>query len=79
MALLKELLGELIGMFFAEKRLVVAILALVATAGWLIDFLDLDPLVGGAVLLFGCLLLLIENVCRSARATISASPPQALE
>ncbi len=67
MTMLKELAGELIGMFFAEKRLAVAVLAIVAVAGSLVDFADLNPLVGGAVLLFGCLILLIENVCRAAR------------
>ena len=32
---------------------------------------DLDPLVGGTVVLFGCLILLIESVCRAARAGAS--------
>jgi hypothetical protein len=68
MTILKELFAELIGMFFAETRLTVAILALVAAAGWLVDFVGLDQLIAGAVLLFGSLVLLIESVCRSARA-----------
>ena len=42
--------------------------AIVAVVGSLVDFIDLDPLLGGAALLFGCLVLLIESVCRSARA-----------
>jgi hypothetical protein len=29
------------------------------------------PLLGGAALRFGCLILLIESVCRSARASTS--------
>jgi hypothetical protein len=53
MTMVKELATELIGMFFAEKRLAI------------------DPLVGGAVLLFGCLILLIESVCRAARVGAS--------
>jgi len=40
-------------------------------AGCLVDFTDLDPLVGGTVVLFGCLILLVESVCRSARAGAS--------
>ena len=68
MTMLKELAGELIGMFFAEKRLAVAVLAIVAVAGSLVDFAGSNPLVGGAVLLFGCLILLIESVCRVGRA-----------
>jgi hypothetical protein len=61
----------LIGMFVGEKRLTVAVLAIVAVAGSLVDFTDLNSLVGGAFLLFGCLVLLIESVCRSARAGAS--------
>ncbi len=71
MMMLKELAGELIGMFVAEKRLTVAVLAIVAVAGSLVDFAGLNPLVGGAVLLFGCLILLIESVCRAARLSAS--------
>jgi hypothetical protein len=69
--MLKELTVELIGMFVAEKRLAIAVLAIAAVAGSLVDFAGLNPLVGGAVLLFGCLILLIESVCRAARAGAS--------
>jgi hypothetical protein len=69
--MLKELTVELIGMFVAEKRLAIAVLAVVAVAGSLVDFAGFNPLVGGAVLLFGCLILLIESVCRAARAGAS--------
>ena len=68
MTMLKELAAELVNMFFAEKRLAIAVLAIVAVAGSLVDFAGLNPLAGGAVLLFGCLILLIESVCRAARA-----------
>jgi hypothetical protein len=71
MMMLKELAAELIGMFVGEKRLTVAVLAIVAAAGSLVDFTNLNSLVGGALLLFGCLALLIESVCRSARAGAS--------
>jgi hypothetical protein len=67
MTMLKELAGEMIGMFVAEKRLAIAVLSIVAVAGSLVDLAGLNPLVGGAVLLFGCLILLIESVCRAAR------------
>jgi hypothetical protein len=69
--MLKDLAGELIGMFVGEKRLTMAVLAIVAVAGSLVGFTGLDPLVGGALLLFGCLVLLVESVCRSARAGAS--------
>ena len=71
MTMLRELAAELIGMFVGEKRLTVAVLAIVAAAGFLVDFTDFNSLVGGALLLFGCLVLLIESVCRSARAGAS--------
>jgi hypothetical protein len=71
MTVLKEVVAELIGMFVAEKRLTIAVLTIVAMAGCLIDFTDLDPLVGGSVVLFGCLILLIESVYRCARASTS--------
>lgn len=68
MTMLKELIGELIGMFFVEKRLTVAILALVAVIGWLVDFAGIDRLLGGGILLFGSLALLIASVCHAARS-----------
>ena len=68
MTMLKELAGELLGMFVAEKRLAIAVLAIVGVVGSLVDFAGFNPLVGGAMLLFGCLILLIESVCRAARA-----------
>jgi hypothetical protein len=68
MTMLKEIAAELIGMFVGETRLTISVLAIVAAVGSLVDFIDLDPLLGGAALLFGCLVLLIESVCRSARA-----------
>ena len=67
MAMLKELAAELIGMFFAEKRLTLEVLALVAVTGLLVDFGGLDALVGGAILLFGSLSLLVASVCQAAR------------
>ena len=70
MTMLKELAAELIGMFVGETRLTISVLAIVAAVGS-VDFIGLDPLLGGAVLLFGCLILLVEDVCRSARAGAS--------
>jgi hypothetical protein len=71
MTVLKEVVAELIGMFVAERRLTIAVLTVATIAGCLVDFTDLDPLVGGSVVLVGCLILLIESVCRSARAGTS--------
>jgi len=71
MTVLKEVAAELIGMFVAEKRLTLAVLGVVTVAGCLVNFTDLNPLVGGTVVLLGCVILLIENVWRSARAGAS--------
>ena len=71
MTMLKELAAELIGMFVGETRLTISVLAIVAAVGSLVDFIGLDPLLGGGVLLFGCLILLVEDLCRSARAGAS--------
>ena len=71
MTVLKEVVAELIVMFVGEKRLTIAVLAVVAMAGWLINVIGLDPLVGGSVMLLGCLILLIENVWRAARSGAS--------
>jgi hypothetical protein len=68
MTMLNEIAAELIGMFVGDAQLAVAILAIIAGAAALVELTTLPPLVSGATLLFGCLLLLIENVRRSARA-----------
>jgi len=66
MGVLGELLRELASMFFGAPRLalplliLVAIVAAVAGAGW--------PEIAGAILVFGCLALLGENVFNEARA-----------
>jgi hypothetical protein len=71
MTMVTDLAAELIGMFFAEKRMTLAVLALVAVTGWLVDVAGTDRLVGGAVLLFGSLTLLVASVCHAARAGAS--------
>ena len=62
MTMLKELAAELIGTFVGEKRVTISVLAMVGAAGSLVDLIGL----GGAALLFLCLILLIESVCCSA-------------
>jgi hypothetical protein len=66
MTFLRELASELVAMFIGDRRLTIGILALVAATGLSIDFVGLQPLVGGALLLLGCPILLIENVRRAA-------------
>jgi Flp pilus assembly protein TadB len=67
MTLLREIAGELIGMFMADARLTLAILALVALVAGLILALGVDPLLAGGALLVGCHLILVEAALREAR------------
>jgi hypothetical protein len=67
MSLLKEVIAELIGMFFGDARLTVALLLLVAVAGALIKLTGIEPLIGGIVLILGCPALLIANLRRERR------------
>jgi hypothetical protein len=81
MTMLRELARELIGMFIGEKPLAIALLMIIATAGFLADFTGLGRIASGIFLLSGCLVLLVESVCRTARAggarpdPTTASPP----
>jgi hypothetical protein len=74
MSLLKEVIAELIGMFFGDARLTIALLLLVAVAGALIKLTGIDPLVGGIVLILGCPALLIANLRRESRAIVPSRP-----
>jgi hypothetical protein len=74
MSLLKEVIAELIGMFFGDARLTIALLLLVAVAGALIKLTGIEPLVGGIVLILGCPALLIANLRRESRAIVPSRP-----
>ena len=74
MSLLKEVIAELIGMFFGDARLTVALLLLVAVAGALIKLTGIEPLIGGIVLILGCPALLIANLRRERRTIASGRP-----
>ena len=67
MTILKDLAVELVGMFFAETWLTLTVLALVAVTGWSVEFAGLDRLGGGAILLFGSLVLLVASICHGAK------------
>ena len=67
MSLLKEVLAELIGMFLADLRLSVAVLVLVAVVAALVDGAGIDPLLGGGLLLAGCLAILAAVTAAAAR------------
>ena len=67
MTLISEVLAELLGMFLADIRLTVAILALVAADGTAIGLHAVGPMAGGGILLAGCLVLLVASVAWAAR------------
>jgi hypothetical protein len=59
---------ELAGLFVDDGSLALAILGIIALAALLARLLPDQPLVAGAILLFGCLGALIANVARAARS-----------
>jgi hypothetical protein len=67
MTLLRDIANGLVGMFLADARLSGAIVALVLVVAALTLAFDVEPLIGGAILLAGCLLILVEAALRDAR------------
>ena len=70
MSLLKEVAAELVGMFFGDARMTLAVLVIVAAAGGLVTLTGVNPLVGGGILALGCPMLLIANLRRSKAAVL---------
>ena len=58
---------ELVGLFVDDGSLALAILGLIALAGTFSVLLPDDPLMAGAILVFGCLGVLFANVAVAAR------------
>lgn len=67
MSILVEVVKELFGMFVADARLALSVLALVIVVAVLVDYLAIAPLAGGLILLVGSLAILIEAAVRQAR------------
>jgi hypothetical protein len=67
MSMLKAVVRELLGLFVDDGSLALAILAVVMLAAISIALISDAPLVTGAILLFGCLGVLLANVARAAR------------
>lgn len=77
MTILRDVLAELVSMFIGDARLSAAILAVVAATALLIEIGRVEPLIGGGVLLVGCLIVLLAAVRRAAlRATDPGSENQ---
>ena len=67
MNLVRDVVGELISMFLGDARLSAGVVAVVALSALLIDVLGVEPLIGGAVLVVGCLAVLVGAVMSAAR------------
>lgn len=59
---------ELAGLFVDDGPLALAILAVIALAGIFSTLLPGIPLAAGAILLFGCLGVLLMNVARAVQS-----------
>ena len=68
MSIMVEVARELLGMFMADARLTAATLALVAIVAGVVRALPAEPLWGGAVLVLGCLAILVGAVVREAKS-----------
>jgi hypothetical protein len=60
---------EFLGMFVDDGSLALLALVLVAVVAAAVKLLALPPLLGGGLLLIGCLAILLQIVRRAARAT----------
>ena len=67
MNMLIAVLRELIGLFVDDGSLALMILAVVILAGVFVSLAPDLQLAAGAVLLFGCLGVLVANVARAVR------------
>lgn len=62
MTIFRNVLAELVGMFLSDIRLSGAILIVVAVAAGVIEIASVEPLIGGGVLLFGSLAVVLVAV-----------------
>ncbi len=68
MTIVSDVLKELFGMFVADAKLSLTILLLVVVVATLVAAFPAEPTLGGGILLFGSIAILIEAVTREARA-----------
>jgi hypothetical protein len=67
MIVLVNVLREIAGLFVDDGALALAILAVVLVAGIVATLVPEIPLAAGAILLFGCLGVLVLNVASAGR------------
>lgn len=66
-SIVSDVAKELLGMFLVDARLTTSILILVAIVAAVVDWLRVNPVVGGGLLVGGSLLILVEAVVREAK------------
>jgi hypothetical protein len=67
MTMLANVLRELAGLFVDDGALALAIVTIVVLAGIVATLMPDVPLAAGAILLFGCLGVLLSNTIRAGR------------
>jgi hypothetical protein len=67
MSIVIDVAKELFSMFLADASLTTATLVLVALVGLIVVAMRIEPLVGGALLVAGCLAIVTEAAAREAR------------
>ena len=67
MTVLRIALSELIGMFIDDGSLATLCLILILVIAGAVEFLAMPPLVGGLLLLVGCLAILLYSVRRAVK------------
>lgn len=67
MNILREVGGELLKMFVGDGWLAAGIVAVVSLAGLLTRLAGVSPLIGGAILFLGCIVVLVASVAVASR------------
>ncbi|WP_029005796.1 hypothetical protein [Azorhizobium doebereinerae] len=67
MKFLRGVISEVLGMFIDDGALALASVVLIALVAMAVKAAGTPPLAGGALLLVGCLAILLESVNRAAR------------
>jgi hypothetical protein len=67
MNILRTAISELVGMFIDDGSLALFVLILILAITGAVKLLALPPLLGGVLLLVGCLAILVQSVHRAAR------------
>lgn len=75
MMIIIEVFKELVGMFLADAALTAATLVLVAIVAAVVRSAPNDPLLGGGLLVFGCLAIVAGAALREASKRFSLQRP----